>query len=403
MQHLKHRIIILCFGTGLTFIAAGLFPFFAGIPTIQAQEATPEIIPTESVETTLEVLAQATEQAAPNTSVSQNVGDNSYCTVCHNQPWRAVTLQDGFILNLYVDPETIASSVHGSTNAGGPLGCVDCHGESAFPHNGPTPSNARVYTINAVQMCTNCHQQEASDLVHGLHEQAIERGNLDAAVCTDCHGAHDIQPATNRPQLVAGVCGDCHRSTYEEWRGSPHVDIGPLGCAKCHSPHSQELRVGDVNTLCTNCHKAPGDIYIHEQHLGSTAYDVTCADCHMHRESAVQMVSVEFKPTGHSMRLDARPCNSCHENLEASGRWAEIANTVNERIISERDDLQRRVTELETEVSNVETQTGTSPVQLTQGLIIGLGLGITLALVLIPRFTRSNNGRQKGETDNDEQ
>lgn len=396
MKHLKRRLIIFCIGTGLTLITAGLFPLFAGLPAASAQEATPEITPEASLAVTLEALAEATRQ--PAAEDAPTTGDNSYCTVCHNQPWRAVTLQDGYILNLYVDPQTVANSVHGHSNPQGTLGCVDCHGADSFPHNGPTPVNSRVYTIESVQMCNNCHVQEAADLEHGLHEKAILAGNLQAAVCTDCHGAHDIRPATNHPQLVAGVCGDCHRSTYDEWRNSPHVDIGPLGCAKCHSQHSQELRISDVNELCTNCHKAPGDIYIHEQHIGSTAYEVTCADCHMYRENRVQMVSVEFQPTGHTMQLNARPCNSCHEQLELSGRWPEIANTVNERIIAERDELQKRLAELETEVRTAEADAGTNPIQLTQGLIIGLGLGITLALVLIPRFNRS---RRKEESDNE--
>jgi hypothetical protein len=119
----------------------------------------------------------------------------------------------------------------------------------------------------------------------------------------------------------------------------------------------------------------------------------------MYRESEVEMVSVEFQPTGHTMRMDARPCNSCHENLEVSGQWDEIANTVNERIMAERDDLQARVTELENQTTATQEQSGTTSIQLTQGLIIGLGLGITLALVLIPRFSRGN--RRKEETNNE--
>lgn len=391
MTHLNRRLIILCVGTGLTLIVAGLFPLFAGQPIASAQEATPEAA--------LEALAEATVEAAPGGAAPAGTGDNGYCTVCHNQPWRAVTLQDGYILNLYVDPQTVARSVHGDSNPQGALGCVDCHGEDSFPHNGPTPVNSRVYSINAVQMCNTCHEQEAADLQHGLHEKAILAGNLKAAVCTDCHGAHDVQPATNHPQLVAGVCGDCHKSTYDEWRSSPHVDIGPLGCAKCHSQHSQELLISDVNELCTNCHKAPGDIYIHEQHIGSTLYDINCADCHMYRESDVEMISVEFQPTGHTMSMDTRPCNSCHEQLEISGQWPEITNTVNERILAERDELQKRVNELEREAQTVEEPTGPNTIQLTQGLIIGLGLGITLALVLIPRFVR--NGRRKEESNNE--
>lgn len=396
MEHLKRRFVIFCFGAGLTLLAAGLVPFIAGGPYTSAQEAaTPEA----TVEAALEVLVEATAEAAP-ADAAQPAANNGYCTVCHNQPWRAVTLQDGYVLNLYIDPDIIANSVHGFDNPDGPMGCLDCHTEEAFPHDGPTPTNARAYAITTVEMCNGCHEQEAVELEAGLHEKAIEQGNLDAAVCTDCHGSHDIQPSTNRPQLVAGVCGDCHKSTYDEWRNSPHVEVGPLGCAKCHSPHSQELRVGDVNELCTNCHKAPGDIYIHEQHIGSTASDVTCADCHMYQGSDIQMVSVEFKPTGHSMALDARPCNSCHEQLQASGQWEEIANTVNERILSERDELQTRVTELENAIITAEEQSSTGSIQLTQGLIIGLGLGITLAVVLIPRFNRVNRRKENSQEEN---
>ncbi|MBI5669227.1 MAG: hypothetical protein HZC41_14585 [Chloroflexi bacterium] len=400
MTHVNRRLITFCLGTGLTFIAAGLFPLVAGQPAANAQDATPEVTPAAALETTMEALAETTAEATSGGVTPTGTGDNGYCTVCHNQPWRAVTLQDGYILNLYVDPQTVARSVHGDSNPQGALGCVDCHGENSFPHNGPTPVNSRVYSINAVQMCNTCHEQEAADLQHGLHEKAIQAGNLEAAVCTDCHGAHDVQPATNHPQLVAGVCGDCHKSTYEEWRNSPHVDIGPLGCAKCHSQHSQELLISDVNELCTNCHKQPGDIYIHKEHMGSTLTEVTCADCHMYRDSDVELVSVEFQPTGHTMRMDTRPCNSCHEQLEISGQWPEIAaNQVNETILAERDALQKRVAELEAEVDTAPAETTPNTVQLTQGLIIGLGLGLTLALVFIPRFVR--NGRRKEESDNE--
>lgn len=393
MNNLKRRAAIFCFGAGLTLIIAGLFPVVTGLPYASAQEETPVVTPESDLTAADDILAAPLDTFGGEDALP--VGNNGYCVVCHNQPWRAITLPDGHVLSLYVDPQLIVHSVHGLSNPQGPLGCLDCHGEDAFPHRGPSPASARAYALSSVQMCNSCHEQQVADLETGLHELAIERGNLKAAVCTDCHGAHDIQPSTNRPQLVAGVCGDCHISTYDEWRSSPHVGVGPLGCVKCHSPHSQELRVGDVDQLCQNCHKAPSDIYIHEQHIGSTAYNITCADCHMFSESQAEIVAIEFKPTGHTMMMDARPCNSCHEYLETTGQWAQIADTVNDRIASERDQLRERASALESQISAAHEQTGIS-VQLTQGLIIGLGLGITLAVVLVPRFSKGS--RRKEET-----
>jgi formate-dependent nitrite reductase cytochrome c552 subunit len=395
MTTTRQSLLYICVGVGLTLIAAGLFPFANTLPAAFAQDeplTTPESAPVE-----------ATPQTATTANTLVNIpkptGNNSYCLVCHNQPWRAVTLQDGYILNLYVDPRVIEASVHGSSSASGALGCVDCHGEDSFPHNSSTPTGARDYALKAVEMCYTCHQLQADDLAVGLHEQAILAGNKEAAVCTDCHGAHAVQPGTNQPQLVAGVCGTCHVSTYNEWRSSAHVDIGPLGCAKCHSPHSQELRVGSSDELCLNCHKAPSGIYAHTQHISSESHPVQCVDCHMYRTTDVLTTSVALMPTGHTMLMDTRPCNSCHEQLEVTGKWSQIIRGIDTELISQRDSLQARVSELESKLNT--TEPGSQNIQLVQGLIAGLGLGITIAIVVIPRALRNHRREENGE-ENDE-
>jgi predicted CXXCH cytochrome family protein len=366
-----------------------LFPYFSA----SAQDQ-PEVTPEARVD-----LSVPATQPSVN-PFTQPTGDNGYCAVCHNQPWRAVTLTDGSVLNLYASPDIIRNSVHGDQSSVGPLGCLDCHGENAFPHDGPTPNDARTYALQAVQMCTRCHTAQALELATGRHEQAIAAGDLNAAVCTDCHGAHDVTPASNQPQLVAGVCGDCHTSTLDEWRSSAHVEIGPLGCGTCHSPHSQQLRATDTDALCLNCHKAPSEIYAHTQHINSPA-DVKCVDCHMFRvENTQQPVLVSLMPTGHSMTMNTQPCNTCHEELEVTGRWAELTRSVEQQIMNERDALEKKVMEPESELSSAESagaQAGTSGIsfiQLIQGLIIGQGLGITAAVILIPRFVRGSKRRE---------
>ena len=385
MSHTKRSWIIALIGIGITLIAAGLSPLLLA----QAQEATPE----PTAEVTPDVAAIYDLEPPPEVT-----GDNSYCLVCHSQPWQSVTLGDGTIQNLYVDPDTIHASVHGTDNPQGELGCTDCHGQDAFPHNNPSPADGRVYAIYAVSLCGSCHADKVAELETGLHEQAILSGNTAAAVCTDCHGSHAVQPVVEQPELIAGVCGDCHENTLAEWRVSAHNEIGPLGCATCHSPHSQQLRAGNnSNELCINCHDNVEDRFIHGVHWGEDAVQsVNCVDCHMHTGEldgqavlTSSTVSVFDLQTGHTMKMSATPCTTCHEDMVASGEWAQLMadrTVVVEMAPTNEPGALAGADELETAV---EQSAQTSYVPLLQGLILGLGFGVTFAAVFIVRGNRA--------------
>ncbi|HRF95421.1 MAG TPA: cytochrome c3 family protein [Aggregatilineales bacterium] len=363
----KRHWIISLFGMGLTLIIAGLLPLLLPIAPISAQEETPSP-PSEGLYDLSTVAITPT-------------GDNGYCAVCHNQEFKAVTLSDGFVLNLFVPPSAISNSVHGTSNEQGTLGCVDCHGVDAFPHDN-LPENRRDYTIATNQKCVGCHNEQATELQNGLHERAILAGNTDAAVCTDCHGAHDVQTVAREPQLVAGVCGNCHTSTYSEWRTSPHIDVDKLGCASCHSPHAQTLRIadGNANDLCINCHKVMPDVWAHTQHIAIETNEVGCVDCHMHRPENDQTQFVSDAPTGHSMSIETIACTSCHEGLTQT--------------ISTGDTLPT-LPNSEPETIHSESSVSSDTVSLLQGLILGLGFGITGAAVFI---TRGNKKLAEGES-----
>jgi formate-dependent nitrite reductase cytochrome c552 subunit len=372
--------MLLCFGTGLTLFAAGMLPFLLPVPAALAQEQP---------DTTPEVTVQSVPVQIEPVIAVQPTGDNGYCAVCHSQPWRAITLPYGTVLNLYVTPDMIAASVHGDSSTNGKLGCLDCHGNDSFPHNKPTPTDGRTYTLNAVAMCTRCHTQEGIDLASGLHEEAIARGNRKAAVCTDCHGAHEIQPAENQPQLVAGVCGDCHTETLTQWQSSAHVTIGPLGCATCHSQHSQRMRIsGNSDATCRNCHTTIPELYVHSTHLISDA-GVSCLDCHMFPET--QLTTVSGSPVAlpnHTMLMDTTPCTTCHQELVDTGKWQQLTG-LNSQISAERDALRAQLTQLENNQTALPQDDG-GLTRILQGLLVGLGLGITLAVVF---FSRGRGGR----------
>jgi hypothetical protein len=119
----------------------------------------------------------------------------------------------------------------------------------------------------------------------------------------------------------------------------------------------------------------------------------------MYRTTDVLTTSVALMPTGHTMLMDTRPCNSCHEQLEVTGKWSQIIRGIDTELISQRDSLQARVSELESKLNT--TEPGSQNIQLVQGLIAGLGLGITIAIVVIPRALRNHRREENGE-ENDE-
>lgn len=375
-NNIRRFLIPLLIFAGLVVLGVGLY--LSAAPTVSAQGGEGETPPTEEA------------------------ADNSYCAICHSQQGRVMTLQDGSVLDLYVSPVTIADSVHGTSNPDGALGCVDCHGEDIFPHSGPSPESARAYRIQASQLCSDCHNELLAD---SAHLEALAAGDLRAATCVDCHGAHSVPATEDQPTLVAEVCSNCHDNSFTEWRESPHADMGTLGCAVCHLPHGQQLRIEDTNTLCLNCHKVPEEIYIHARHLASE-YPVSCASCHMAVHQTIQPVSTGPEPTDHRMVVQTNSCNDCHEELDATGVWAQLRDT-NEEVVIERDALRQQLSSLEEQLSARNENQSDSAVgyeQLIQGLIVGLGAAAIILLILIPRLTRNTSSTNVDNTDenNDE-
>lgn len=146
--------------------------------------------------------------------------------------------------------------------------CVDCHGHHDIRRK--TDPASPVFRANIPATCGKCHAGVRRRYAGSVHGVAVKDGNLGAAVCADCHTAHDIQRvATERWRLsVTRECGTCHAESLHTYRDTFHGQVTALGfvrvaaCADCHGSHDIQKRsdarsrVASANLVrtCRQCH-----------------------------------------------------------------------------------------------------------------------------------------------------
>ena len=109
-------------------------------------------------------------------------------------------------------------SVHGKAVAGRfrhAAVCTDCHGEHDILGAGDPKSP--IAKLNVPMTCAKCHDSVEKEFAQSTHGQAIARGNWAAPVCTDCHGIHSIKAPSDPKSAVASgnvgnTCAACHAS-----------------------------------------------------------------------------------------------------------------------------------------------------------------------------------------------
>ena len=85
-------------------------------------------------------------------------------------------------------------SVHGKAVAAGSekaAVCTDCHGSHEIL--AATDEHSPIFRFNVPATCAKCHESVKQEFMQSIHGQAIARGNGQAPVCTDCHGIHSIK------------------------------------------------------------------------------------------------------------------------------------------------------------------------------------------------------------------
>jgi cytochrome b subunit of formate dehydrogenase len=252
---------------------------------------------------------------------------NASCLDCHNDPGWTEVIQ-GKEINLHVDPEGFANSIHGDWY------CIDCHTDIVeVPHASDLAPVA----------CADCHEDVAEEYVTSIHGAMNAMGNTDTATCADCHGDHYILPVSDPESPVfkmnlAETCAQCHSNEglTEEYRmrfpdASGHFNESIHGkalmeqglivapsCNDCHGVHDIRPAVNPdsmvhhtrIDDTCGACHVGVAEVYaesVHGQHLEDDGKMVAvCSDCHTAHD-------IEVPSTAHFKAESDETCGACHQ------------------------------------------------------------------------------------------
>ena len=251
--------------------------------------------------------------AALLTATPARAGETTdYCLSCHGNPDLQMVLPSGESLPLYISAEALAVSVHNQVG----IECNACHTEiQTYPHPDLDYQNKRELARALYQSCQKCHSDNYDKALDSMHAQVALAGNLDAPICTDCHGAHDVQDPDEPRAHVSTICGQCHTTIYEEYHASVHGDAlieqsnpdVPV-CTDCHGVHNiqdprTELFRVQSPDLCAGCHADPE--LMAKYNLPSNVYELYELSWH-----GVD-VSV-YKARWPTIWHDSAVCTDCH-------------------------------------------------------------------------------------------
>jgi cytochrome b subunit of formate dehydrogenase len=252
-------------------------------------------------------------------------------------------------------------SFHGKAVQGGnskAATCVDCHGSphELLPASDP---KSQVHHTNIPATCGACHSQQfvmqdggqsaqmVASYKQSVHGNAVSAGSEKAAVCTDCHGTHEILDAKDAKSPifkfnVPATCGQCHNAISKEFQQSIHGQASAKGnwqapvCTDCHGIHSIKAHT-DPNSpvsaqnvaqaTCARCHEGMRlsqefgvqgrreTTYLASYHglaaRGGSQVVANCASCHGTHSI---LPSSDPRSTINHANL-ARTCGQCHPGV----------------------------------------------------------------------------------------
>lgn len=256
------------------------------------------------------------------------------CLACHRRPDLYLTFPSGETISVTVNEESYFNSVHGQHGEEG-YKCIRCHTEKeGYPHQDLEAESLKEYRLSRYTSCSRCHAAMYNETLDSVHQQARERGQDEAAVCTDCHQHHDVQRiyAEDSNQLLEGrrkwsvdVCSTCHNQIYQHYQDSIHgqalfsednSDVPT--CIDCHGVHdiagptSASFRL-ESPRVCADCHTDEDMMKAYD--LSTHVFDTYVDDFH---GTTVSLYQGEAE-AGNMNEPVCTDCHGVHQIMDTEG------------------------------------------------------------------------------------
>ena len=282
---------------------------------------------------------------------------------------------------LDVSVETYRQNIHGQKG----LTCAACHGGDASSDD-PERAMSRaagwkgkIERKQIPELCASCHSdaermkkynpglrvdqfQQYKTSVHG---QKWAKSDTKVAVCTDCHGVHDLRAPSDprssvHPTNIATTCSHCHADAdymkpygiktdqFANYQQSVHHDAmmvrGDLSaptCTTCHGNHgATPPGVASVTNVCSNCHVFQAQLFGTSPHKDAFAAAGLpgCVTCHSNH--GIKHPTDDLIGTGQKS-----VCIQCHADGDAGFVQARAMHdqleTLQSAIVASQDILER--------------------------------------------------------------
>lgn len=307
-----------------------------------------------------------------------------------------------------VTPESIQSDIHAQKG----IACVSCHGGDASSDDkarAMSPAagyRGKLDKKQIPELCGKCHSDAAymkafnpslrtdqlSEYKTSVHGQKLAKGDAKVAVCTDCHGVHEILSKKDPrskvyPVNVAKTCAGCHANAdymkeygistaqYDDYSASVHYqalvvrgDLSAPTCSTCHGSHgAAPPAVSSVANVCSTCHVIQGQLFAEGPH--QKAFESlglrSCVTCHTNHKIEHPTDAMIGTGTG-------AVCVNCH--MEGDTGY-DPANQLHEKLtgldaaISRSDQILTRAEESGMEVGEAKLQLAEARDDLTKARV----------------------------------
>lgn len=191
------------------------------------------------------------------------------CGDCHKNNGQALDGTDLKEKDAFADYST---SVHGrSLEEKGLLSvaiCTDCHTTHFMLKENDERSS--VNPANLAKTCGKCHKGIYDEYIASEHGHQNNTGELKFPTCETCHTAHHISEVHQDKFMseITNQCGQCHKELAETYLETYHGKVHQLGylqaarCSDCHGAHNiypmdnpkSTINPRNIVSTCQKCH-----------------------------------------------------------------------------------------------------------------------------------------------------